>query len=59
MDTLTRKYNEIEKHLSPKTAIVRCPVCGSSNVRLGIRTVWGVPVFCLECERMTPVRRVT
>ena len=57
MDTLTRKSPEIIKHLTPTATILRCPVCGSSNVRPGITTTWGTPVFCLACEATTETRR--
>ena len=57
MDTMTRKSPEIEKVLIHKATIIRCPVCHSANVRIGAKTPWGIPVFCLECERMFPTRR--
>jgi hypothetical protein len=40
-----------------KSKIVRCPVCGSSNVHLGIKTIDGVPMFCKSCETFFPVKR--
>jgi len=57
MDTLTRKSDEIEKVLVHKATIVRCPICRSANVRIGMKTPWGIPVFCLDCEKMFPTRR--
>ena len=53
--TLTRKSDEIIKHLTPKA--IRCPECGSSDVVTGIATTYGTPVFCLTCGTMTETRR--
>ena len=41
-----------------KSQIVRCPVCGSSNVHLGHATVWGTPVCCRECGHFEPTKRI-
>ena len=57
MDTLTKKSSEIEKHLTPKAEIIRCPECWSTDVVLGIVTTYGTPVFCLTCGTMTETRR--
>lgn len=57
METITRKSPEIEKVLVHKATIIRCPVCRSANVRIGLKTPWGIPVFCLDCETMYPTRR--
>jgi len=40
-----------------KTEIIRCPVCNSSNVHLGIKTIWGIPICCRSCGHFKPTRR--
>ncbi len=37
--------------------IIRCKVCGSSNVHLGHATVWGTPVLCRECGHFEPTKK--
>lgn len=54
---LIPKDKSIKKDLIPKSEIIRCPACRSSNVNLGTKTVWGVPICCRECGHFEPTRR--
>ena len=55
MQTLTRKSDEIIKHLTPKA--IRCPECGSTDVVLGLPTAQDQRIFCQVCAAMVTVRR--
>ena len=57
METLTRKDPSIARHLTPKSVIIRCPSCGSSDVVIGLTTKTGTRIFCQICAEMTEVRR--
>ena len=55
MQTLTRKSDEIIKHLTPRAVIIRCPECGSSHITTGLVTRNGVRIFCHVCATRAEV----
>ena len=50
--------NALDGAKSPltKSKIIRCPVCGSFNIYLGIAEIDGVPILCYQCDKTSFVK---